>query len=235
MFCRLISRPPVAAVVLALCPISAAWAAGMQPETTVVLIHAGDGEGSLNVRNSDPQAALLHTVLEDLPEDTAELLIVTPPVARVEAGKSQLVRFILQPTEPIETQRMKRVIFEGIAPKNPDGSSRVNITVRHGLPVIIHPQGMPVKRDPWTQLQWSVEGGQLVGHNPSPYVVRLANQVMLLPGKQTIGLPSTYILPSQRITQPLPPGVPVVSAVRVYPASLYGFAVAPYEAALQPH
>jgi P pilus assembly chaperone PapD len=43
-------------------------AAGMIPETSVVLINVADGEGVINVTNSDDQATLLYTSLENLPE-----------------------------------------------------------------------------------------------------------------------------------------------------------------------
>ncbi|MHC8375393.1 hypothetical protein ACYZT3_04805 [Pseudomonas sp. MDT1-16] len=39
-------------------------AAGMVPETSVVLINVGDGEGTINVTNSDSNTALLYTSLE---------------------------------------------------------------------------------------------------------------------------------------------------------------------------
>lgn len=73
-----------------------AKADGMVPDTSVVIVHEADGEASVSVTNSDSQLSLLHVTLQDIPEDTEPLLVVTPPLSRVEASKSQLVRFILQ-------------------------------------------------------------------------------------------------------------------------------------------
>lgn len=51
-----------------------AWADGMIPETSVVIVKEEDGEASIKVRNSDSSTALLHVTLQDLPEDTEPLL-----------------------------------------------------------------------------------------------------------------------------------------------------------------
>ncbi|MDD0977577.1 fimbria/pilus chaperone family protein [Pseudomonas fontis] len=206
-------------------------AAGMLPETSVLLINAADGEGSITVTNSESEVALLHTSLDNLAEDTEELLFVTTPIARVEPGEKQLVRFIVQSDTPITTQRMKRVIFEGIPPAK-DGRNAIRMNVRQNLPVIINPAGLASMNDPWTLLKWSVEGGSLVVRNDSPYVVRLGNQLLLLPAQLSVQLPRTYVLPGQVHTVELPVGFNVVanSKVRLFPVSLYGFQVDAYDA-----
>lgn len=91
-----------------------AQADGMVPDTSVVIIYEAEGEAAVSVTNTDGQLALLHVTLEDIPEDTEPLLVVTPPLSRVEPDKSQLVRFILQSQQPLRTQRLKRAIFEGM-------------------------------------------------------------------------------------------------------------------------
>lgn len=90
-------------------------ATGMQPETSVVILYEAEGETSINIKNTDGTAALLYSSIENIPEDTESLVVLTPPVTRVEAGETQLVRFLRQGGEPSKNQRLKRVIFEGIA------------------------------------------------------------------------------------------------------------------------
>ena len=119
-----------------------AQADGMVPDTSVVIVYEQEGEASVSVTNTDNQLALLHVTLEDIPEDTEPLLVVTPPLSRVEPGKSQLVRFIFQDQQPLKSQRLKRVVFEGMPkgrPATEAGHARVGVTVRQNLPVIIHP------------------------------------------------------------------------------------------------
>jgi P pilus assembly chaperone PapD len=204
---------------------------GMVPDTSVVIVNEADGEGSVSVTNTDATLALLHVTLEDIPEDKQPLVFVTPPLARVEAGKSQLVRFILQTSEPLKTQRLKRVIFEGMPQDHPPveaGHARVGVTLRQNLPVILHPKGLAPNRTPWTGLAWSLKNDQLSVHNPTPYVVRLAQELTLLPGNGPALLPRTYVLPGETLSVPAN-GV-TATTVRLQPATVYGFAVPHFEA-----
>ncbi|MEB0044369.1 MULTISPECIES: fimbria/pilus chaperone family protein [unclassified Pseudomonas] len=208
---------------------------GMVPDTSVVIVHEEDGEAAVSVTNSDATLALLHVTLQDIPEDKEALLFVTPPLARVEASKTQLVRFILQNQTPLRTQRLKRVVFEGMPQGRADakaGHARVGVTVRQNLPVIIHPKGLAPNRTPWKGLVWSLEDGQLKVRNDTPYVVRLAQELQLLPGPGAALLPRTYILPGDVLT--LRASISTATAVRLQPATVYGFAVAAYDAPLTP-
>ena len=210
-----------------------AQADGMVPDTSVVIIYEADGETAVSVTNTDSQLALLHVTLEDIPEDTEPLLVVTPPLSRVEASKSQLVRFILQNQQPLLTQRLKRAIFEGMPqgrPATEAGHARVGVTVRQNLPVIIHPRGLAPNRTPWTGLAWSLNGNTLQVRNDSPYVVRLAQELRLLPGDGKAMLPRTYVLPGENLSVPATGGP--ATKVRLQPATVYGFAVKAYEAPL---
>ncbi len=216
---------------LALLLSTQAQADGMVPETSVVIIHEAEGEAAVSVTNTDSQLALLHVTLEDIPEDTESLLVITPPLSRVEANTSQLVRFILQSPQPLQTQRLKRVIFEGMPqgrPATEAGHARVGVTVRQNLPVIIHPKGLAPNRTPWTGLTWSLNAGTLQVRNDTPYVVRLAQELRLLPGDGRAMLPRTYVLPGESLSVPATGGS--ASKVRLQPATVYGFAVADYEA-----
>lgn len=228
---------PTFAGLLALCTALSSWADGMIPETSVVIVKEADGEASIKVRNSDSSTALLHVTLQDVPEDTEPLLFLTQPVWRVEAGKEQLVRFILRSEKPLQTQRLKRVIFEGIpqtAQAAQQGQARVGVSVRQNLPVIVHPRGLAPNREPWTGLQWSLSDGKLTVRNETPYVVRLAQELKLLPGSQAARLPRSYVLPGDNITVEVDGPVSGTPAtVKLFPATVYGFAVDAYEAPLR--
>lgn len=210
-------------------------AAGMLPETTVVIVNESDGEASINVKNTDAKPALMFTSLTGIPGDDETLLIVTPPVARVEPGETQLVRFLLQTKEPLKTQRLRRVTFEGIPPKNMEPGMRVNMNVRQNLPVLIHPKGLAQDDQPWKRLKWSAGADKLRVKNDSPYVVRLAASVQLLPSTATVELPHPYVLPGETVEVALPAAAKGAATVRLVPATVYGFIVASYDAALASH
>jgi len=212
-----------------------AQADGMVPNTSVVIVNEADGEASVTVTNTDSTLALMHVTIEDIPEDTEPLAFVTPPLARVEASKTQLVRFILQADKPLLTQRLKRVIFEGIPQAKPAveaGHARVGVTVRQNLPLILHPKGLAPNRTPWTDLQWSLKGAQLTVRNDTPYVVRLGQEVTLLPSADNVLLPKTYVLPGEHISVPVPSSA--ATQVRFQPATVYGFSVPHHEAPIKP-
>jgi P pilus assembly chaperone PapD len=208
-------------------------AAGMVPETPVVVLDEGVGEAGINVFNSESHPALLHTSVEDVPQDTESLLLLTPPVARVEPGATQRVRFILRSAEPLKTERLKRVIFEGIAPQDSTGKAQVSLSLRQNIPAILRPANLPVDREPWKHLVWSRQGTDIQVRNPSPYVVRLGHSVTLLPDNKEMDLGRTYVLPGEQLTlsgTPDPGHAPL--QVRLFPVTTYGFAIAHFDAPL---
>lgn len=211
-------------------------ATGVFPESAVVIVEEVDGEGAINLQNTDAFPVLMLTTLQDIEQDKEKLLNVTPPVARVEPGKTQRVRFILTSKAPLKTERLKRVVFEGVPPQEKD-KNVVRMTVRQNLPVIIRPAGLARDEAPWKRLVWSLKAGLLSVNNPSAYITRLDQKVITLPDNTVWSLPKTYILPGEQLTltggrkkntrEP-------VRLVRISPASTWGFTVNSYEAPLQP-
>lgn len=213
-------------------------ATGVLPESSVVIVEEGDGEGAINLQNTDSFPVLLLTTLEDTEQDTEKLLVVTPPAARVEPGKTQRVRFMLTAKTPLKTERLKRVVFEGVPPQEKD-KNEVRMTIRQNLPVIIRPAGLARDEAPWKRLIWLHKGGVLSVSNPSAYVVRLGQGVTTLPDQATWMLPHTYVLPGQQLTLTRQAkrgdvNAGAASKVRISPATTWGFTVDSYEAPLAP-
>jgi P pilus assembly chaperone PapD len=204
----------------------------MLPETTVVVLYEEQGEATINIKNTDAAPALLHSVVENVPEDLEPLLIVTPPITRVEAGETQLVRFIGTLQEPLKTQRLKRVTFEGIPQARVGGGATIGITLRQNLPLILHPRGLPVHHSPWELLKWRRAGERLTVHNDSAYVVRLAPEVQLLPQGVLATLPRTYVLPGEALTLKVEGSLEGVAGVEIHPATIYGFSADSHRASI---
>lgn len=222
-----------AAAAAMLLPFSHSYATGMVPETSVVVVEEADGEGAINIKNTDDFPVLLLTTLQNINEDKENFLIVTPPAARVEPGKSQRVRFMLTAKEPLTTERLKRVIFEGVPPQQL-GKNEVRMTVRQNLPVIIRPAGLEKDQTPWKRLSWKIMDGSLTVSNSSPYVVRLGQAVQTLPDNTYWMLPNTYVLPGQTLILK-PDGKKLVgrsALVRISPATTWGYTVDFYDAPL---
>lgn len=208
---------------------------GMQPETTVVILFEEDGEATINIKNTDSGPALLHSVIENVPEDQEPLLIVTPPITRVEAGETQLVRFLSTLKTPLKTQRLKRISFEGIPQARGPGGATIGITLRQNLPLILHPQGLARHQAPWELLKWKRQGDRLSVHNDSAYVVRLALDVQLMPDRQVAKLARSYVLPGETLHVQTRGSLAQVSSVVIQPATVYGFTVDNYHADVVDH
>ena len=206
---------------------SAARADGMQPETTVVILYEEEGEASIQIKNTDDGPALLHSAVESIPEDLEALVVITPPVIRVDAGESQLVRFLSANGEPLKTQRLKRVPQRKTGP-----GATVGVTLRQNLPLILHPKGLARHPAPWKELTWHLEKSRLVVRNDSPYVVRLSPELELNPHKVSVMLGRDYVLPGEALAVEIDTTQPAATSVTLQPATVYGFAVARHEAPL---
>ncbi|MGL4859180.1 MAG: fimbria/pilus chaperone family protein [Enterobacteriaceae bacterium] len=213
-----------------------AHAAGIVPTSSLVIVEEDEKEGSITVTNTDADPSLLFVTIENLPEDQENLLIVTPPVIRVESRSQQLVRFLLSSQKPLTTERLRRVTFEGIPAVKSQDSGKIQITYQQNLPVLIRPKGLARETEPWTHLQWSLKGNQAVElSNNSPYVVRFSsNQATLLPGKIGVTLPKFYILPGEKLTARPNKGANTLGAseIKISPATSYGYRTDEYIAKL---
>jgi len=169
------------------------------------------------------------------PNQTCSFLFGIARSVRVWRPRTSLSRNVVTRSSktPLKTERLARAVFEGIPPRGAkDGEARVTMTVRQDLPLVIHPKGIPLEREPWKLLKIRVAGGELVIENPSPYVVRLAQAAQFQPGNEGVELPRPYVLPETTVKVPLNgnPGAP--TALRLFPATLYGFAVESFDAPL---
>lgn len=216
-------------VILFVLKASVAMATGMVPETSMLLINEQDKGANLNVKNTDNHPSLLYTNIVDLPDDKGVHVIVTQPVTRVDAGQTQKLRFIMTSDAPLKVEHLKRLTLEGIPPKTND-KNHVTINIRQDLPVIIHPAELPVIQDAWTKLTWRISGHTLTVKNDSPYVVRMSDQIQVLPSKTELKPGKTYILPEQSLTMIAPHALNTDRQVTMYPVSRYGVPVAPYTA-----
>ncbi|AIC22539.1 hypothetical protein EY04_27585 [Pseudomonas chlororaphis] len=209
----------------------------MRPETTVVIIEEASGTAQMKITNSENEPALLVSTIYSLPEDKDPLITLTPPLNRVDAKGSQLVNFfLLNKGEPLKTQRLRRVTFEGLPVTDGQSGARINMSIKQDLPVIINPKGLAKENEPWKYLKWSVEGKQLMVENAGPYVVRLSDKVELLPAARSVSLGQNYLMAQSKKTFALP-DTPLgsITIVRIHPSNLYGFSEKSHDFVLNKH
>lgn len=204
----------------------------MRPEVPVLFLDDQNREATINVKNTDNSSALLHSSLQTIPEDRENKLIVTPQLAQVEAGEKQQVRVLLKDGIRLDKQRMQRINFISV-PRDDGKKNRARVLVGQNIPVIISPADLPLNTTPWTGLKFLRSGSSIKIDNPTAYIVRLTTQVDLLPGKQSVELPKTYILPGETITLPLSrTSVSSVKSIRLHPVTRFGILATPFEATL---
>ncbi|MGJ0193796.1 fimbria/pilus chaperone family protein [Pantoea sp. RRHST58] len=211
---------------------SHALAAGMKPEASVLFLDDENREATINVENTDSHSALLHSSLQTIPEDGHNKLIITPQLARVDAGKKQQVRVVLKEGVKVARQTMQRINFISIPPE--DGKkNRARVLVGQNIPVIISPSSLPLNTTPWKGIKAQCAGSTLNVSNPTDYIVRLTTQVDLLPGKESLTLPKTYILPQETLNLTLPKAsVCSAKSIRLHPVTRFGILTTPFEVAL---
>jgi P pilus assembly chaperone PapD len=208
-------------------------AAGMVPETSLLVIDEATHSGTINIKNTDSHPSLLYTNVIDLPDDKGLKLVVTQPVVRLEPGQTQQLRFLLQNSAPLDVEHYKRVTFEGIPPKNDDKKIKIGINIRQDIPVLIRPAKLAVVTDAWKYLEWTASDSSVTVKNPSKYVVRLAQNVVLQPSNASGTLAKTYILPGETMTASVGKTVSGNNKVKFFPASRYGVEVPSYIADLK--
>ena len=204
--------------------------ASLQLQSSVIVVDAGEGEGVISLKNKSESPVLLHSAVVDIAEDSEPLLLVTPPITRVDPGDTQMVRFILKNEgagRPVE--RLRRATFEGIPQAAP---GVVSIAVRQNIPVIIRPKGLKPNSTPWTLLQWQRTDTGLSVTNTGAYVVRMAPELSLANGGASLSLPRTYILPGETLTVPAATPLAATEQISFRPASLNGYLLEPVQAAL---
>jgi P pilus assembly chaperone PapD len=210
-------------------------ATGIQPDTTIVRLSAGEGQAQMTVRNTDPVPLLMNVTVQDLPGSESLTVLALPQVTRVEANGHQIVRFVLaESARGITKQYLKRVSFEGIPPQDSRAKgSGVAINVRQVIPLVISPPGLEQDPEPWKRLKIVRKASGVAEiRNDSPFVARLRSEGELLPQRMPIRLlANTYVLPGEHIAVGLPPDVEAASvrAIRIQPASPWGISVEPYE------
>jgi chaperone protein EcpD len=156
---------------------------------TRVVYPAQDKEVTVKLTNEGTTPSLVQVWMdtgddEAKPDATKVPFIITPPITRIEGGKSQAVR-VMYTKDPQATD--KETLFWlnmlDVPPKanNPDGKNIMQFAIRTRIKFFFRPAGLP--GDPATapdKLTWKLvngEGGKgvaLQATNPSPYYVNFA-------------------------------------------------------------
>ncbi|PHI47403.1 fimbrial protein [Serratia marcescens] len=192
--------------------------ASFQLESMGIVLEENPGRVSFSIRNSSSEPILLATKVEDLDgKGFSKAVLLSPPIARIEAGQSQQVNFVLKPGTALPHEVMLKASFEGIG-QAVDNSTRM--PVRQSIGLILQPKAVAVSKTPWDDLRLSAGAGRLTLTNGGLHVVRLAPQLTLQPSGKVVTLENYYLMAGETQTLAVE-GQP--TSVVITPLSRYGF------------
>jgi len=127
-----------------------------QKASTMTVTNRGDREAAIQIRPYTWTQADGNDQLE-----ATRALMVSPPIASIAPGASQLVRLILRDL-PADREVTYRILLDELPPPAQNGT--VNVTFRLSIPVFSRPA---IRANPRLQFHLESEGGQvyLVGKN----------------------------------------------------------------------
>ncbi|CAI0698225.1 fimbria/pilus periplasmic chaperone [Serratia ficaria] len=173
-------------------------------EKISILVDQKKGESTLRVDNIGNYSVLLFSSVADnalSQRGKDPLFILSPPVARIDPGKSQLVRIMLNDPAQLDPtrQQMRHLYFQEI-PDMGKGDNLLKVNARHRVVAVASPEALKENKTPWRDLVWQPQQDRLQLKNTGPYVVRLVPSIRQLPGNQPLILEQPYLLPGQTIT-----------------------------------
>jgi fimbrial chaperone protein len=124
-----------------------------------LIVPAGANSTSLTLDNTGDQPVLVQAqVVEWSQRDGQDVLtpsrdlIVSPPIFRIAAGASQIVRVGLLRAAPAERELTYRLFLQEVPPPRAAGEPGVAVALRLGLPVFVQPRTRAAP-----QLQWNAK------------------------------------------------------------------------------
>ncbi|CAI1517138.1 TPA: fimbria/pilus chaperone family protein [Serratia fonticola] len=192
--------------------------ASFQLESMGIVLEEITGRTNFSIKNTTSEPILLATKVEDLDGKAfGKLVLVSPPIARIEAGQSQQVNFVLKQGTVLPHEVMLKASFEGVG-QAVDNSAR--IPVRQSIGLIVQPKAVAVSKTPWEDLQLIQTGTTLMVKNTGLHVVRLSPQLTLLPSKQIAALDNYYLMAGEEKKLTVSGKI---TSVSITPLSRYGF------------
>jgi len=192
--------------------------AAFQLESMGIILDESTGRVNFSVKNTSSEPILLATTVGDLDDKTfSKSVLVSPPIARIEAGQSQQVNFVLKQGTALSHEVMLKASFEGIGQAR-DNSTR--IPIRQSISLIVQPKSVGVSKSPWDDLSLTLSGERLVIKNTGLHVIRLAPQLLLLPSKKIVPLDNYFLMAGEEKSVKVE-GKP--AEVEITPLSRYGF------------
>lgn len=196
---------------------------------TRVVFPAQEGSATVHLYNPGDHAALVQAWIDKgnkkaRPDNVKTPFLITPPLFRLDAEKSQTIRIIFAPGDedhvslPDDRETLFWLNVLDVPPK-PSGKnatkSYMQFSVRSRLKLFYRPADLSVSRsDAPGKLIWQrvtgKDGGQIEVHNPTPYYLTFSSISVVFNGqshKASTGMVAPYedlVLTVDGLSRPIP-------------------------------
>lgn len=161
-----------------------------QKNVSVQLSNVGDQPALVQawIDNGDPNAT---------PEQIKTPFVITPPISRVDGNKGQTLR-LSYTGEPLPTDR-ESIFYLNVLdiPPNPKGKSKnyLQIAIRSRIKLFFRPTDLKIAQDEaFKQVEWRVQGKQLIANNPTPYFITFS-QLEVVQGGRKVAATADMVAP----------------------------------------
>lgn len=166
-----------------------------QKNVSVQLSNVGDQPALVQawIDNGDPNAT---------PEQIKTPFVITPPISRVDGNKGQTLR-LTYTGEPLPTDR-ESIFYLNVLdiPPNPKDKSKnyLQIAIRSRIKLFFRPTDLKIAQDEaFKQVEWRVQGKQLIANNPTPYFITFS-QLEVVQGGRKVSATADMVAPFSQAT-----------------------------------
>lgn len=169
--------------------------AGIVISGTRVIYPSNANEVTLKMENKSRFPLLVQSWIDagdanSAPEDSDVPFMIMPPVSRVEPAKAQTLRISVTPTVNHATDRetLYWINVLEVPPQSKGDKNYLSIAYRNRLKVFFRPATLksPVSSDTFELVSWRLQGGKLLGKNPTPYYISYASILVSGHGEATV-------------------------------------------------
>ncbi len=183
---------------------------------TRVVYPSNEREMSVKIENPGDAPALIQAWVDDgdpglTPEKSRAPFWLTPPVSRINAGKSQTLRlFFNGGTLPEDKESLFWLNVLDVPPSYKNKQNQLQVAFRSRLKLIYRPEKLAAKAGQSMQsVQWRYVKSGIEGFNPTPYFVSFSKISADKVGKQDIAQ-GGMLAPGGKILLPVTKRVGVI-------------------------
>ena len=185
--------------------------AGIVISGTRVIYSAGQKEVSVKLDNTGEVPLLVQSWIDDrdthsAPDTSTAPFVLTPPIARVNAGQGQTlrVRLIGRQTLPQDKESLFWLNVLEVPPSAEDVQNKLKIAFRHRIKLLYRPTGLTDDLEQAAQkMQWRLKknagGWTLEGVNATPYFLTW-NSIKVGNASAELNLANSMFAPGERKT-----------------------------------